>query len=166
MSSHAWTGPQDEIGEQPATPRQHTNDDRALPVLQEVDIVYETHPTLDLRGRKHLDRRADGQLYHFREPDGAPPSYLALPMAGGAGADALRGFLRAHLRPKQVVDEYGDVCGMSGIANDQLPVLQARLWGGLSGPLPEQMQGLDSGHVSRITQLLEGMLRCSPFDVC
>ncbi|KAF1922714.1 uncharacterized protein M421DRAFT_96642 [Didymella exigua CBS 183.55] len=136
----------------------------ALPVLQEVDIVYETAYALDLQGRKHIDRASSESEYHLGQAGDAAPEALEFDMPGLASGDALRAFLFQHLRPEQVGDEYGVGCDVDDVSLGHMAVLQAKLWikgsksrgaVGVATQTPSRLQVFVAGHVSRIVQLLE-----------
>lgn len=157
-------GPQGQIAESTASPTAHTEEQLTLPVLQEVEIVYETEYMLDHQSRMHLDPDSSEQ-YYIEQPEDASPSYPDFTMPGLASAGVLRDFLRRNLQPDRIVEEYGSECNIAEISNDHLPVLQAKLWAKTSGGhyqvkattqrLP-RAQNLIAGHVSKIVQLLEG----------
>lgn len=159
MPSRILADPQGpHIAEFTALPTQHDDEMMALPDLQEVEIVYETEYVLDFRGRRRLDREVNDQQYYIGQPEDTSPSYSDFPMPGLASADTLRDFLRQHLLPDQIVDEYGNQCAIADISNDHLPSLQAKLW---VSPVkettqyPSRAQNLIAAHVSKILQLLE-----------
>jgi hypothetical protein len=165
MPSDSFANPPSQIAQSASSATQRDKENIALPVLQEVEISYETECLLDFQGRRHLDREASDQQYYFGQPEDASPSFTDFPMPGQASVDTLRNFLRRHLQPDQIVDEYGNMCDISAISNDHLPVLQAKLWVRPSknrSPVeatvqrPSRAQNLIAGHVSRISQLLEG----------
>lgn len=158
-------GPQGQIAEASASPAQHDKENMAPPVLQEVEIVYNTEYALDLRARKRFDWDANDQQYYVGHAEDPSPSYPDFPMPGLASADKLRGFLHQTLQPDQILDEYGNECEITDVSNDHLPVLQAKLWVKISGgrsPVkatiqrPSRAQNLIAGHVAKILQLLEG----------
>lgn len=83
---------------------------------------------LDLNGRAHVDRRNNADGVYWSRADNRSV-YTTFPMPGKASADALRKFLSGQLREQLITDEYGVVTGIEHVANDYLPVLQAKLWG-------------------------------------
>jgi hypothetical protein len=93
MPSRVLVGPQglrDHLAEPTASPTQHDKENVPLPVLQEVEIVYDTEQALDCQGRKHFDREANVQQYYIGQSEDPFPSYQGFPMPGLASADALR----------------------------------------------------------------------------
>ncbi|KAJ4376671.1 hypothetical protein N0V86_006787 [Didymella sp. IMI 355093] len=126
MPSHDFANPPSQIAQFASSPTQRHKENIALPILQEVEISYETECLLDFQGRRHLDREASDQQYYFGQPEDASPSFPDFPMPGQASVDTLRNFLRRQLQPAQIVDEYGNMCDISAISNDHLPVLQAK----------------------------------------
>lgn len=166
MPSHVFAAPPRQVSGSPASPAQYDKEKFALPVLQEVKVVYETEYVLDFQGRKHLDREASDEKYHFGpQEDASATSYPDFTMPGLTSANTLRDFLRQHLQPHQVVDEYGDEGDLCDISNDHLPVLQAKVWTKsstnhsptkASAQRPSRAQFLIAGHVAKISQLLEG----------
>ena len=168
MPSRVHAGPQglqSHVAVSAALPTQHDKEYVPLPVLREVEIIYDTEYVLDCQGRKHFDREANDQHYYIGQPEDPSLSYVDFPMAGLASAYALRDFLLQNLQPDQVVDEYGTQCEIAAVSNDHLPALQAKLWVKIPSSRslvkattqrPSRAQNLIAGHISKISQLLEG----------
>jgi hypothetical protein len=167
MPSQVVAGPrglEDEVAESTAS-LTHNKEDIPLPVLQEVEVVYDIDYVLDCQGRQRFDREANDQHYYIGQPEDPSPSYLDFPMPGQVSADTLRDFLRQNLRPDQVVDEYGTQCGITAVSNDHLLTLQAKLWVKIPGSRslvkpttqrPSRSQNPIAGHVLKISQRLKG----------
>lgn len=56
-------GSQGQVAESTASPTAHTEEQLALPVRQDVEIVYETDFMLDHQGHMHLGPGSSGQWY-------------------------------------------------------------------------------------------------------
>lgn len=136
------------------------------PVLQEVEVIYASEHSIDSQGHKHLDQASSVENYTFGVQEDVASSYQShFPMPGLASADMLRDFIRHHLQPFQIVNEYGVECDISNVSNYHLPVLQAKMWIQTSNnhtaketaaQRPSSAQIRLAGHISRISGLLEG----------
>ena len=148
----------------------------ASPVLAEYDLDLEH--ALDFHGRRHVDPERSVEKYTFGLQADESSSYPAFPLPGLATADTLRDYLHEHLQPHQVVDEYGDERDLSDLSNEHLVVLQAKMWTKVSNSRsstntttehPSRTQVHAAGHVSKISQLLEGIysdrLSCTSLNV-
>lgn len=165
MSSRVFAASVHQDDELTAT---HTHSDKVFfnsSTLPESDDENTAESTFDFQGRKHVNNSEDGdQVYTLQDDESS--SYILFTMPGQASANALRNYLSEYLQPHQIVNEYGNVCEMSEISNDQLAVLQAKMWTKISNdrspkkmgsPRPSQAQVLVAGHIAKISQLLEGM---------
>lgn len=162
MSSHVWTVPTHRVEEFTDVPPQYDMGSCALPVLTEPG--FKTEVSLDFQGRNHLYTSENGDGVYALQDD-MFSSHAKFTMPGRSSASTLRHYLHEHLRPHQIVDEYGDESDLSDVSNDQLLVLQSKMWTKVSncrsltqatGEHPSRAQIVIVSHVSKLSQLLEG----------
>lgn len=120
--------------------------------------------SLDFQGRKHVDT-SEPEYKGYALQEEPPTSSDTFDLPGLASASELRAYLQKTLLPSQIINEYGDECDLSEVSLDHLAVLQAKLWTKAANarsptkstsPRPSRAQVLVAGHVTKISQLLEG----------
>ncbi|KAJ8111182.1 hypothetical protein OPT61_g6163 [Boeremia exigua] len=119
--------------------------------------------SLDFQGRKHANT-CDLDYHGYTMQIQPFVSCDTFAMPGSASANGLRNYLRKHLQPHQITDEYGDECDISEVSFDHLAVLQSKIWTQISrtrSPIkptaqhPSRAQICVLNHITKISQLLE-----------
>ncbi|KAF2624967.1 hypothetical protein BU25DRAFT_423722 [Macroventuria anomochaeta] len=162
MPSRVFAAPPRQVEELTALLTHRDKENFASPILAEGECSFEL--ALDFQGRKHVYPEASVEVYTFGLQEDVSSSHPSFPMPGLASANTLRNYLHEYLQPHQIIDEYGDECDLSGVSNDHLAVLQAKMWTKVSNSRcptmttsqrPSRLQVLVAEHVAKISQLLE-----------